>query len=617
MVAAAAHPFVLQPGGELVPKAKTSSGNLISPLSPNRFPDLRQEAGCPMRPPIAAKKSPCCTLHRHRTVAGHSARPMVFGAFHGHQNNRRYRDDNRRLKNALEEISLASEEMQISNAQYFGLAACTADHIFVLDLDGAYTYSNDRVKQFGLKIGSELIGRRIQDVYHGDLLCLYRDKIKEVRTLGEAVSFHHQKATPRGEEYHIDTLYPIRYHGSVRAIGGICRNISEQKSIETQLFQSQKMEALGTLVAGVAHEINNPINLILFNLPLFEKMWQDLMPVLESHLLAAPQEKIGGLLPSFVKENLPRLISDMEMAAKRVARIVSGLKGFSRKSNPAEKWNLDVNKAVRNAVRLAKATITKSRTTMEVDLAPDMPLLHANLQNLEQIVLNLIINAMESIDHDHGKVWIETRYSETDKHIAIEVGDNGRGVSPKVAEKIFDPFVTDRQAFGGTGLGLSVTYNLVKAHDGDITFKTLPGQGTTFHIALPIGARQKPHQIMVVDDDDDFREMILRAMARNENCVVEDYANGAEALIRMGSHPPDLLVLDMFMPEMDGLGVCRAIKNELGLDLMKVIIVTGFPDHPNLYEATRMGFGQILTKPLVMDEFIRIVQDSLNAKSIE
>jgi CheY-like chemotaxis protein len=99
--------------------------------------------------------------------------------------------------------------------------------------------------------------------------------------------------------------------------------------------------------------------------------------------------------------------------------------------------------------------------------------------------------------------------------------------------------------------------------------------------------------------------------------VVEDYANGAEALIRMGSHPPDLLVLDMFMPEMDGLGVCRAIKNELGLDLMKVIIVTGFPDHPNLYEATRMGFGQILTKPLIMDEFIQIVQDNLNAKSIE
>ncbi len=505
--------------------------------------------------------------------------------------------------------------MQTSRAQYLGLAVYSADHIFVLDFSGNYKYSNDRVKQFGLNAGTELIGRNIQDLYHGDLLGLYRDKINEVLVNDDVVSFHHQKATPSGEEYHIDTLYPIRYKETLRAIGGICRNISKQKSMEKQLFQSQKMEALGTLVAGVAHEINNPINLILFNLPLLEKMWQDLMPVLESHIEKAPEKKIGGLLPNFVKENLPRLISDMEMAANRVARIVSGLKGFSRKSNPAEKWDLEVNKAVHNAVRLAGATIKKSRTAMHMELSSDLPLLHANLQNLEQVVLNLIINALESINHDHGKVWITTRYSEVEKSIVIEVSDNGRGVNPKVAEKIFDPFVTDRQASGGTGLGLSVTYNLVKAHDGDITFKTLPGQGTTFFIKLPVGARQKPYKIMVVDDDADFREMILRAMVRNENCVVEDYANGAEALIRMGSHPPDLLVLDMFMPEMDGLGVCRAIKNELGLDLMKVIIVTGFPDHPNLYEATRMGFGQILTKPLIMDEFIQIVRENLNGKS--
>ena len=512
-------------------------------------------------------------------------------------------------------MSLQNRSMQTSKAQYLGLATCSADHIFVLNFSGTFKYSNDRVTQFGLNFGSELIGRTIRDVYRGDLLEVYRDRIKDVLVTDDAVSFHHQKATPSGDEYHIDTLYPIRYNGTIRAIGGICRNISKQKSMETQLFQSQKMEALGTLVAGVAHEINNPINLILFNLPLLEKMWQDLEPVLESHIKETPQKKIGGLLPNFVKENLPRLISDMEMAANRVARIVSGLKGFSRKSNPAEKWDIEVNKAVHNAVRLAGATIKKSRTAMHLDLASDLPLLHANLQNLEQVVLNLIINALESINHDHGKVWISTRYGEKDKSIVIEVSDNGRGVNPKVAEKIFDPFVTDRQASGGTGLGLSVTYNLVKAHEGDITFKTLPGRGTTFLIKLPIGSRQKPFKIMVVDDDADFREMILRAMVRNENCVIEDYANGAEALIRMGSHPPDLLVLDMFMPEMDGLGVCRAIKNELGLDLMKVIIVTGFPDHPNLYEATRMGFGQILTKPLVMDEFIQIVRENLNGKT--
>ncbi len=528
-----------------------------------------------------------------------------------------YRQEKLRLKKELAALRHEKNQMQIRTAQFLGLTEFSTDHIFMLDPSGTYQFSNDRVGQFGLAKGEELVGRRLQDVYQRDVLGAYRDKLKDVLRNGNAISFHHQKQTPDGEEYHIDTLYPIHLHGVIWAIGGICCNISEQKRMENQLFQSQKMEALGTLVAGVAHEINNPINLILFNLPLLEKMWHDLMPVLESHITKAPEKKLGGLMPTFVKENLPRLISDMEMAANRVARIVSGLKGFSSKSNPAEKRDIDANKAVNNAVRLAAATIKTSKTVMEMDLASDLPLLHANLQNLEQIVLNLIINALESIRHDHGKVCIATRFIAKDKSIIIEVSDNGRGVNPKVAEKIFDPFVTDRQTAGGTGLGLSVTYNLVKAHDGDISFRTKPGQGTTFVIALPTGPKQKPYNIMVVDDDSDFREMILRALIRNTNCLVEDFANGAEALIRMGSYPPDLLILDMFMPEMDGLGVCRAIKNELGLDLMKVIIVTGFPDHPNLYEAACMGFGQILTKPLAIEEFIHIVNENLNGKATD
>lgn len=521
------------------------------------------------------------------------------------------------LRRSLEVLRRENIELQLNKVQFLSLTQYSKDHIFILDPSGTYQFSNDRVRQFGLKKGAELVGRRLQDVYQRNAYGSYRDKLNEVLRNGDAVTFRHQKITPEGEESHIDTLYPISIHDRIWAVGGICCNISEQKNMEKQLFQSQKMEALGTLVAGVAHEINNPINLILFNLPLLEKMWQDLMPVLESHIAKAPEKKLGGLLPEFVKENLPRLLSDMEMAANRVARIVSGLKGFTSKSNPAEKRDIDPNKAVNNAVCLAAATIKKSKAVMEMDLASDLPLLHANMQNLEQIVLNLIINALESIRHDRGKVCIATRFIEKDKSIIIEVSDNGRGVNPKVAEKIFDPFVTDRQTVGGTGLGLSVTYNLVKAHDGDITFKTKAGQGTTFTIALPTGPKQKPYNIMVVDDDSDFREMILRALIRNTNCVVEDFANGAEALIRMGSHPPDLLILDMFMPEMDGLGVCRAIKNELGLKLMKVIIVTGFPDHPNLYEAACMGFGQILTKPLIIEEFIHIVNENLNGKSIE
>ena len=384
-----------QPRGEIVPHSKTPSGKLPLHQCQGKFRYLPRDVAIHNGAAIVSDKAHSLTSRSNPlTASGGSPVPTFREQIVGQI--KRYQDECNRLKLALDAALVQNENLQTNEAQYLGLATSSADHIFVLDFDGNYTYSNDKVRQFGLHLGSDLKGRRIQDVYHGDLLVLYRDRISDVLVNNKAVSFHHQKVTPGGEEYHIDTLYPIRYKGTLRAIGGICRNISEQKSIEKQLFQSQKMEALGTLVAGVAHEINNPINLILFNLPLLEKMWQDLMPVLESHILKAPQKKIGGLLPNFVKENLPRLISDMEMAANRVACIVSGLKGFSRKSNPAEKWDLEVNKAVQNAVQLAGATIKKSRTAMHMDLAPDMPLLHANLQNLEQVVLNLIINALEN-----------------------------------------------------------------------------------------------------------------------------------------------------------------------------------------------------------------------------
>lgn len=501
---------------------------------------------------------------------------------------------------------------ELIQAQLLGLMNATADHIFMLSEAGIYIFSNDQVKQFGLKDGAALVGKRLKDVYHPDVWHLYSEKLKEVIASRKALTFYHQKKTTQGSEYHRDTLYPVVMNNRLYAVGGVCCNISEQKGTEKQLVQAQKMEALGTLVAGVAHEINNPINLVLFNLPLLEKMWQDLLPILVVHAQKMPDKKIGGLPPDFVKENLPRLISDMEMAANRVARIVSGLKGFARKSNPAEKSNISVNVAVNNAARLADATLKKSKATMALDLAPDPPVLRANMQNIEQIVLNLIINALESIGHDHGEVGISTKWVQANNTIVIKVTDNGRGVNPAVAEKIFDPFVTDRQTVGGTGLGLSVTYNLVKAHKGDIYFESRDGGGTCFTVVLPTDTKRKSYKVMVVDDDADFRGLIIRAISPMINCSIEDFANGAEALIRMGSHPPDLLVLDMFMPEMDGLGVCRAIKNELGLDQMKIIIVTGFPDHPNLYEAARMGFDQILTKPLSISAFTKMVSQSLD-----
>ncbi len=383
------------------------------------------------------------------------------------------------------------------------------------------------------------------------------------------------------------------------------------KECQQQLQQAQKMETLGTLVAGVAHEINNPINLIMYNLPLIQKVWNDLLPVLMAQRENDPDRKYGGFTYDFLNDNLPQLIADMDMAANRVAKIVADLKDFSRQSNVAEKKQIQVNTAVRNALRLAQTTLRRSGVKLELKLTENLPLIEGNLQNIEQIILNIIINAIQSIDHDHGHIEITTGFQIKDGRIYIRIDDNGCGINPAISEKIFLPFVTDKQAEGGTGLGLSVTYSLIKAHDGEITFESREGQGTVFRVFLPTLLRREAPRILVVDDDREIRQMLIEALTLDRLYLVEEAANGIEASIKLGTYRPDLLILDIFMPEMDGLEVCRIIKTEPELADMQVIITTGHPEHTKLDEVAKMGFTQIFSKPFDLWDLVKTVENIL------
>jgi len=387
------------------------------------------------------------------------------------------------------------------------------------------------------------------------------------------------------------------------------------KESQQQLQQAQKMEALGTLVAGVAHEINNPINLIMYNLPLIQKIWLDFLPVLIEQKKVFPDQKFGGFTYEFLEDNLPQLVADMDMAANRVAKIVSDLKNFSKQSNVAEKTALQVNTAVKNALRLAQTTLRKSGVQIELELGEDLPLMHGNLQSIEQIILNIIINAIQAIDHDNGLIRIRSGFQKRDGRILIAISDNGRGISAAVADKLFLPFVTDKQEEGGTGLGLSVTYGLVQTHGGDISFETRQGKGTTFTISMPTLLKSEVAKILIVDDDQTIREMLIEALTldQQKSYLIEEASNGIEASIKLGTYRPDLLILDLFMPEMDGLEVCRIIRNEPELSDMKVIISTGYPDHVKLNEMARLGFTNVIYKPFNLPEFVTKVESILAA----
>ena len=318
----------------------------------------------------------------------------------------------------------------------------------------------------------------------------------------------------------------------------------------------------------------------------------------------------------YLQSHFGRLIDDMDMAANRVSKIVRDLKHFSRQSHVSEKEPLQINDAVTNAVRLARTTIRKTGVELSLALEEELPVVIGNLPSIEQIVLNILINAAQAIDGGQGQIKIRTGLRKSDGSVFVAITDNGCGVSPAIADKIFDPFVTDKQNRGGTGLGLAVSYSLVQAHHGSITFDAADGEGTTFTIWLPSGQVKDMARVLVVDDDAAVRKLIVQLLTKLGRYQVEEAVSGVDGLLRIGTTTPDLLILDLKMPGMNGLEVCRAVRRNDQLTKMKVLITTGHPHHPDLSEIRAMGYTDCYTKPIRVHQFAEMVETMMAAPSV-
>jgi len=373
------------------------------------------------------------------------------------------------------------------------------------------------------------------------------------------------------------------------------------------LYQAQKMEALGTLVAGMAHEINNPISLIMFNLPVLRRVWMDVLPVVQQAAGDTGPRKFGGFSLDYLQTQFMQLVDDMDMAASRVSKIVRDLKNFSRQAHVSEKEPVQLNDAVRNAVRLARATIEKSGVALSLQLQEELPSILGNLPSIEQIILNILINAAQAIEGENGKIALLTGQKDDGSEVFVAVRDNGCGVSPAIADKIFDPFVTDKQKRGGSGLGLAVSYSIAQAHGGTICYTPVEGGGTTFTVWLPAGRERARKRVLVVDDDALVRKLIQQLLSKSGRYKVEEAVSGIDGLLRIGTQTPDLLILDLKMPGMNGIEVCRAVRRNGQLADMKVLITTGHPNHPDLEEIRAMGYTDCFIKPVRVKTFHAVV----------
>jgi polar amino acid transport system substrate-binding protein len=260
----------------------------------------------------------------------------------------------------------------------------------------------------------------------------------------------------------------------------------ELRRNQEQLVQADKMAAIGTLVSGVAHEINNPNGLILMNVTMLAQMHEDIRRITDARYESEGDFDVGKWRYSQVRENLNQMLTETIEASKRIVRIVEDLKNFSRRDNSALAEMVNLNSIAMAAIRLLDASITKSTDSFVVRYAEDLPRIRGNAQRIEQVVVNLVLNACQALPERGRGITLTTRYESNTQMAALEVADEGIGVSPEQLRYITDPFYTTKREQGGTGLGLSVSSAIVKEHGGLLTFRSAEGEGTTVTVSIPI-----------------------------------------------------------------------------------------------------------------------------------
>ena len=286
-------------------------------------------------------------------------------------------------------------------------------------------------------------------------------------------------------DYYRLQAYPIiSDDGEVEGVLEFSRLITQEKEIEMQLLQADKLASLGQLVSGIAHEINNPNTFIRGNIIIIEEAIKDILPILDEKYKNEPGLKIARLKYNIFKENIMVLVDDMLKGANRIKSIVSDLRKFARRDEGLLNDDIDINVVVESCLRLVRNQI-KRNSNIKLELDLDIPSFKGNIQKIEQVVVNMLINASQAIEKERGTIRISTLYDKDKKEVRVEISDDGKGMDPNTVKQIFNPFFTTKRTRGGTGLGLSIAYGIIKEHNGIIDVDSEVGRGTTFTIRLP------------------------------------------------------------------------------------------------------------------------------------
>jgi C4-dicarboxylate-specific signal transduction histidine kinase len=248
-----------------------------------------------------------------------------------------------------------------------------------------------------------------------------------------------------------------------------------------QLLHADRMATIGMLTSGVAHEVNNPTTFISGNAQTIRQFWQDVEPVVRRALPSSSGDELRKL--EFVLEELPRALDGIQGGVKRIASIVRGLKTYSRQAK-VEKQPCYLDQVIQSAMNLCTFDLNKRQVQVRFDIAASLPPVHGDSQQLEQVLINLAMNAAQAME-DRPERRLEIHAVQLGKSVRVSIDDTGPGVPANLRERIWQPFFTTKAAGEGTGLGLSICRDIVKEHDGELSLEPAPAGGARFVISLP------------------------------------------------------------------------------------------------------------------------------------
>jgi signal transduction histidine kinase/CheY-like chemotaxis protein len=520
----------------------------------------------------------------------------------------------------LEEGSIverAEKKWRQVEAELRGVLDSVAAGIVLIDPSGHLRYSSAR---FGQLFGID--GRTLGNITEfKELEDLLAERLRDP----PAFSAHWKSfAAGTGEPGHdeLEIMRPARrvlerffrpvLDSEGRPVGWLelCSDVTGERQIQSKMLQTEKMAALGQLVSGIAHELNNPLTAIM-----------GYAQLLLGH----------GLLPAQLSE-----ASKVFYEAERARRIVKNLLYFARE-NRTERTCVDLNEIVERTLALRSYELRVENILIDLDLARDLPKTMADPYQLQQVVLNLVINAEQSLleGRGQGHVWIRTNHAfptgmqSGAGRILLEVSDDGPGIAPEIASRIFDPFFTTKPSGVGTGLGLSIVYGIVHQHGGEVTFDSHPGGGAKFLVELPIVAIPAEEQsencvpstgqtgaavtgrILVVEDEPTVAQLIVDVL-REEGHKVEAVLDSQEGLTRISRTEYDLVVCDLRMPRLDGPAFYDALVRAGSSMHERILFVTGDTLAPRTLDFLEPNGLPYLAKPFLVEELKLAVNRILN-----